>query len=399
MGQVLSQPIQSQLLQRRGNDLYKCGSAEMHGFRMAMEDCHTIAPSLSDKFPQVGLFAVFDGHAGQKAAVFLEAELHKRIAALEDPTDEQQLSQCVQKLDADFLTQPTERDDGSTCTFCVIHPVEGGYEIIAVNVGDSRSILLKEDGTVEGLTVDHKPEDPEEDHRIRTAGGTVSMNRVDGQLAMSRAIGDWQYKSNPEIKPELQKVIAVPEIKKTIAKKGDRLIICCDGIVEQMTSEEAAACAYEHLKAQPEDQDLAMISYELNKYSLKRGSKDNHSCMVISFEDGNSYARDDQFIAGPYHPYARDSNFKDAYLKDAKKHGYEGEKLFEMARATEAKMPELANTSPAPADDGEEGGSLSGLQALQALINQPGDVGEKLMMLSSMLNPGAKGEDDDNAAP
>jgi len=378
----------------------------MHGFRMSMEDCHTIAPALSDKFPQAALFAVFDGHAGDRAAIFLEAELHKRIAALENPFDEQQLSECVQKLDADFISTPA-RDDGSTCTLCVVHPIEGqgkkAWEVIACNVGDSRSMIIRKDtGECVSLTEDHKPEDARELARITAAGGTVSMNRVDGQLAMSRAIGDFQYKRNPQLSPEEQKVIAVPEIKKAIAYEGDHLLVCCDGIVEQMSSEEAVKCAFDTLTEQGGEVDNARVMLQLNKYSLQRGSKDNHSCMLVTFCSGESYAKADEFVAGPYHPYQNDSAFKKAYLGDAKKHGYEGEALFELARQTEQSMPEL-QTTEAKQDEGAGGGGGMGLQALQALINQPGDVSEKLMMLSSMLSggggaPGAGEEDGEDDA-
>lgn len=411
MGTVLSQPIQSQLLQRRGNKTFKIGSSEMHGFRMNMEDCHTIAPVLSAKHPDIGLFAVFDGHAGERAAIFLEAELHKRVAALEDPTEEKQLSECVQKLDADFLSDESRREDGSTCTFCVVYPSKTGkkcWEVLAVNVGDSRSIIMRKDGrTVVGLTEDHKPETEAEDARIRAAGGTVQMNRVDGQLAMSRAIGDWQYKANPNLTSHMQKVTAVPDITKHEIFPGDHLLICCDGIVEQMSSEEAAEWTFEEIAKQlaaNKFEDLAMAMWGLNKYSLKRGSKDNHSCMLIAFEDGTAYAKADEFIAGPYHPFKRDSAFNDAYLADAKKHGYEGERLFELARTTEATMPELANMQQ---DDGAAGGNPMGmgpmqaLQALQALISQPGDAEEKRAMISSMLASRGLGlepaEDDDGS--
>lgn len=396
------------MLQRRGNEQFKCGSAEMHGFRMSMEDCHTIAPKLSEKHPKIGLFAVFDGHAGDRAAIYLEAELRKRVAALEDPTDETQLSECVQKLDADFLTDEAAREDGSTCTFCVVHPVDeakGEYEVIACNVGDSRSIIIRANGDMVGLTNDHKPEDPQEDARIRSAGGSVSMNRVDGQLAMSRAIGDWQYKSNPNLTPELQKVIAVPEIIKGKMYKGDHLLICCDGIVEQMSSEDAAAFAYRTLAKQRSsdsgNDDLARVSWELNRYSLERGSKDNHSCMVIALEDGCAYQGSDEFVPGPFTPFKKDQAFRDAYLADAKKHGYEGEELLELIRREEAGMPELANM--APDDDMGSGGGgggeapIMGLEALHALMNRPGDANEKWMMISNMLSQrggGGGGEED-----
>ena len=178
---------------------------------------------------QVGLFAVFDGHAGDRAAIFLEKELKARVAALADPTNETQLSQCVQKLDADFLKDVEQREDGSTCTFCVVHPVDGthatriqfttnahnthaqhlqseagtqtqtldvhaavdgkkAWEVIAVNVGDSRSMLIHPDGSIESLTEDHKPETEAENARIRAAGGCLSSLSSISLLSLSLAL-------------------------------------------------------------------------------------------------------------------------------------------------------------------------------------------------------------------
>lgn len=236
------------------------------------------------------------------------------------------------------------------------------------------------------------------------------MNRVDGQLAMSRAIGDWQYKANPDLKMEEQKVIAVPEIRKAKVYEGDHLLICCDGIVEQMSSEDASKFAFEAMSKQREEkqgEDVSLVCWELNRYSLERGSKDNHSCMIVSFEDGTTYQRDDEFIAGPYHPFKRDQSFSNAYLSDAKKHGYEGEILMEMARKTEASMPNLPNMEESGAGGG--GNVSMGIQALQALMGQPGEVSEKLLMLSNMLSadrgtPGQEGdegefEEEDESGP
>lgn len=344
MGQALPHPVQSQLLQRVGNKLYRVGAASMHGYRMSMEDAHIVVPSLNQRFPEVGLFGIFDGHSGDAAALFLEGELAARVSALEDPTNEDQLSKCVQQLDADFCQNPKLRTQGSTCTFCVVVPCKGKkghYEVVAVNVGDSRSFLVHPDGTIHSLTEDHKPDIPAEESRIRAAGGFVYVSRVDGQLAMSRAIGDWNYKANPKLAPEEQKVIAVPHITRTIAGPGDVLVICCDGLVEQMTSEEAGRRFREHLtnqKTETKQEDLAQACYDLNLLSLAKNSKDNHSVMAIAFEDGTSYQREDEFVAGPFHPYQNEQSFTDAYLADAKKHGYEGEKLFELARKTETNM-------------------------------------------------------------
>ena len=61
------------------------------------------------------------------------------------------------------------------------------------NVGDSRCIASI-NGVSEALSVDHKPGDMLERARIENAGGFVEFNRVNGNLALSRAVGDLHSK-------------------------------------------------------------------------------------------------------------------------------------------------------------------------------------------------------------
>ena len=62
------------------------------------------------------------------------------------------------------------------------------------------------------MSEDHKPDLPNEKDRIEKAGGFVDENRVRGVLALSRAIGDLQYKSDKTHALKDQMVIAHPEI-------------------------------------------------------------------------------------------------------------------------------------------------------------------------------------------
>lgn len=42
-------------------------------------------------------------------------------------------------------------------------------------------------------TQDHKPVNPVEKERIQNAGGSVMIQRVNGSLAVSQALGDHEY--------------------------------------------------------------------------------------------------------------------------------------------------------------------------------------------------------------
>ena len=46
------------------------------------------------------------------------------------------------------------------------------------------------------MSEDHKPDNPGELSRIKRSGGFVEEGRVNGMLALSRALGDFEYKSN-----------------------------------------------------------------------------------------------------------------------------------------------------------------------------------------------------------
>jgi len=106
------------------------------------------------------------------------------------------------------------------------------------NAGDARSVL-SEKGKAIDLSKDHKPDLPAERSRVLAAGHFVDEGRVDGVIAISRAIGDWEYK-NPNLDPAKMAVSGYPDISKTpITKDTDFIICACDGIWDCMTSQQA----------------------------------------------------------------------------------------------------------------------------------------------------------------
>jgi len=63
-------------------------------------------------------------------------------------------------------------------------------DIYCANAGDSRSILVSGNKVI-ALSEDHKPDCDEELKRIKKANHFVEDSRVDGNLALSRAFGDF----------------------------------------------------------------------------------------------------------------------------------------------------------------------------------------------------------------
>lgn len=79
---------------------------------------------------------------------------------------------------------------GSTSVTCVVKQDGAKRMLFVANVGDSRAVLCR-GGKAVRLTIDHKASLPEEAKRIREAGGFIGRNkRVNGVLAISRALGD-----------------------------------------------------------------------------------------------------------------------------------------------------------------------------------------------------------------
>jgi len=69
--------------------------------------------------------------------------------------------------------------------------------------------------------------------RISAAGGFVDFGRVNGNLALSRAIGDFEFKKSADLSPEQQIVTAFPDvISHELSEDDEFLVVACDGKLE-----------------------------------------------------------------------------------------------------------------------------------------------------------------------
>ena len=65
---------------------------------------------------------------------------------------------------------------GSTCCLaCLAGPdEEGRLRLLVANVGDSRCVLGKKNGSAQRLSADHRPDNAAERRRVEQQGGTVA---------------------------------------------------------------------------------------------------------------------------------------------------------------------------------------------------------------------------------
>jgi protein phosphatase 1G len=91
--------------------------------------------------------------------------------------------------------------DGIGCTANVILVDSQRKKLIVANAGDSRCVM-GHGGKCTPLSFDHKPECQVEIDRIYKAGSVITEGRVDGNLNLTRALGDLRHKQKPNISQE-----------------------------------------------------------------------------------------------------------------------------------------------------------------------------------------------------
>ncbi|CAN6205523.1 unnamed protein product [Urochloa humidicola] len=268
-----------------------------YGFHLAegrmphgMEDRHVAEFRQLDGGNEVGLFAVFDGHSGADVATYLREHLFDNI--LNEPdldfwTDPMEaIRRAYHRTDRKVLDKMKKGDagdggegkgekcsrrlrGGSTAVTAILI---NGETLVVANVGDSRAVLRDAGGGARQLSVDHEP--LRERSAIESRGGFVTeihgdVPRVDAQLAMARAFGDGSIKEHISSDPDA--------CIEDVGEGGAELVvlaIASDGLWNVMSNQEVVDEA-----AGREDAREAAV--RLVDEALRRGSKDDISCVVV----------------------------------------------------------------------------------------------------------------------
>jgi len=269
------------------------GFESLQGIRKTMEDAHVALDDLLTSFPHLSslhpsppfaFYAVYDGHAGAEAAAVAADLVHVEIikeAAFAEGRVEEALREGFRKADA-LILEKSARDGWKNGTTAVVGFVLSRTVYVA-NVGDSEAIMgrRQSDGSLKPVVLSHKhkPTDKDEKERIRAAGGHVVFGRLFGDLAVSRSLGDPDYKQPLS---EANYISAEPHVSANRLQigKDEFLVIACDGLWDVISHQDALDAV---AKARQSGQTPMEAAQSLAKQALEKGSKDNVTVIVTYF--------------------------------------------------------------------------------------------------------------------
>lgn len=299
MGAFLEKPKTEKYNESKSGAGLRYGLSSMQGWRLEMEDAHSAVIGVPDIGEHVSWFAVFDGHAGSRVSYHCSNHLLESISSSDEFRDclkrENELSEeeLMEKVKAGILQGflsldeklrkipevANGEDKSGTTAICVL--ITDKY-ILFSNCGDSRGVLSGDGSKPLLVTQDHKPSNPPELERIQNAGGSVMIQRVNGSLAVSRALGDFEYKNVDGKGPTEQLVSPEPEfyVKCREGDKDEFLVLACDGVWDVMTNEDI--CSFISARMRVTD-NLEQIANEVIDTCLHKGSRDNMSIIIIAF--------------------------------------------------------------------------------------------------------------------
>ena len=254
------------------------------------------------------VFCVMDGHGVNGHLVsrfvtkYFTTFFKKNKKMNSSNSNEDQIFYRLKKNDFDILKRAyrhAERDieknsdidanfSGTTCVMVF----QVGNRLLCGNVGDSRAILVKGDKVIP-LSIDQKPDDPEESKRIKENGGEISQYEEDGEksgpfrvwqkgevypgIAMSRSIGDFIA----------TKLGVIPEpkfIEEKIDKDTKFIIVASDGIWEFLDNDAVKNITMPYYeKNDPDGACKELIKRATEFWNQEDIVVDDITCIVVFF--------------------------------------------------------------------------------------------------------------------
>lgn len=299
---------------------------------------------------QATVLAVFDGHGlphnGHLVSEYCAnnfLDLLQRQPAWQnantarkqpDPDMSTAFVEVVAQLESESVTISDRHRQFAGTTLCAA-VIKDGF-LYTANVGDSRAVLAihAEQQTLSSspaacgiqatqLTRDHNCSDEQEKERIERNGGFVERDRLNGDLDMSRTIGDHEfkkYRNHPQFNRTGREygsdlLVATPDI--TCRKLNDDaafVIVATDGLWTKDIPNELLVVLAEGMFKK--GKSASQVAKGLSQFAMASGSTDNITVLVgllkpialgrpVSFVDrrlfrrfGSRLAEDNAMAAG-----------------------------------------------------------------------------------------------------
>ncbi|THF97854.1 hypothetical protein TEA_020763 [Camellia sinensis var. sinensis] len=290
--------------------IVRSGSDTAVGPRRWNEDEHLLIDDVSSHLgslytwplPNASFYAVFDGHGGSEAATYLKDNamrfFFEDVDLPHTDDDDSFLKELEDShrrafLRADLALADDSSHVSSNCGTTALTALVVGRHLLIANAGDCRAVLCR-NGVALQISNDHRPTYLPERQRVEELGGTIKFGYLNGELAVTRALGDWHLK-----RPfgSASPLTAEPDIHRILLTEEDEfLILACDGVWDVMSNEEAVDIVRDQLRQHHNPQQCAT---ELVDHASCLYSKDNLTAIVVYF----SYDGDHKRPA--FHTYVR----------------------------------------------------------------------------------------------
>jgi len=243
------------------------GEASTCGRRKTMEDAEFVFSA-----GNIRVFGLFDGHGGsdvsRQSSDFVCSFLREHVSenCKSDESAQKIISEAFKGANEQFSVTDFEHMQGSTALVCVL---VDGKRLHVGNIGDSRAVLKRADGSVVRVSYDHKPREWGEHERVHNCGGYVTPEgRVQGLLSVARALGDKALA--PFVSDE-------PFVASYDMTGSSFIIISCDGVWDVVSDTEACDVVQKSLS---QFSNPTMAAAALRDYAYLNGSSDNISVIV-----------------------------------------------------------------------------------------------------------------------
>lgn len=218
-------------------------------------------------FAEYPLFIVADGMGGHAGGEIASQRTIARLEALlaEGQVNRPGIESALELVVGDIAAHPETTDEGTGTTLTGVFLEADGDDLhwVALNIGDSRVYLLREDRLVQ-VTTDHSVV------QELIAAGKISPDEAEGHPysnVITRAVGASE--------------LTAPDYVTIDVRAGDRFVICSDGLTKELTD-----YGIQHFLNENDDPGAAVDA--MLAAALENGGRDNVTLVIVQVAGDSS---------------------------------------------------------------------------------------------------------------